>query len=650
MTGPGGSGPTSGSSGAGAGVYYDSAGQTLPIANCTFVNNEVSAGPGVRPDSGAIGTAGDTVEVYNSIAWGNLPAQFEFGGASSVAYSDIQGGWTGTGNTNSDPLFVDADGADNDPNTLDDNDYHLAAGSPAIDAGNNAAVPADTYDLDGDSDPNEPLPYDLDGDPRFVDDPNVADTGAGAPPLVDMGAYEGPDEPCAHGVDCNSNGVDDSCDIASDPNLDCNGNRVIDACDLSNGTSDDCNGNGTPDECDIADDPNLDCNGNGVIDACDLSNGTSDDCNGNGTPDECDIADDPNLDCNGNGTLDECDLASGASPDCNGNGIPDECDISEGGSADCNGNGLPDECETDCNHDGIADACQLDVFGPFDGYVVSFGGVDDFARVPDAPELNFGANDAITIEAWVYQGDTSTSRRAIISKNRDLDQNYFMSISSGHLEFGYRSADDSESYVNRSDTTAFAGSGEWVHVAVAHVFATGTVDMYVDGLPVASNWLVAPAMGPLQDAFLLFVGAQRVSSGAGTRDELAGALDEVRIWNVVRAPSNIQTYMSQHLTGGESGLVAYWRMDEGTGDFAFDLAGTNDMELRNGAAWLAIDACDCPGDVQDDGDVDLTDLAILLANFDTAVPVYQNGDLNGDSFVDLADLTLLLANFDSTCQ
>ncbi len=31
---------------------------------------------------------------------------------------------------------------------------------------------------------------DLDGSPRFVDDPDTPDTGNGDPPIVDMGAYE----------------------------------------------------------------------------------------------------------------------------------------------------------------------------------------------------------------------------------------------------------------------------------------------------------------------------------------------------------------------------------------------------------------------------------------------------------------------------
>jgi hypothetical protein len=51
-----------------------------------------------------------------------------------VDYSDVEGGWPGTGNLNLDPLFVDADGPDGVYGTPDD-DMHLLPTSPCIDAG-----------------------------------------------------------------------------------------------------------------------------------------------------------------------------------------------------------------------------------------------------------------------------------------------------------------------------------------------------------------------------------------------------------------------------------------------------------------------------------------------------------------------------------
>ena len=125
---------------------------------------------------------------------------------------------------------------------------------------------------------------------------------------------------------------------------DCNSNGVDDACDIANGTSNDDNGNGTPDECEFTD-----CNDNGVADEDDIANGTSEDCNGSGVPDECELV---GGDCNDNGILDECEVFD----DCNDNGIPDECEI----FSDCNDNGIPDECEdlTDWDDNGTADICE----------------------------------------------------------------------------------------------------------------------------------------------------------------------------------------------------------------------------------------------------------------------------------------------------
>ena len=58
----------------------------------------------------------------------------------------------------------------------------------------------------------------------------------------------------------------------------------------------------------------------------------------------------------------------------------------------------------------------------------------------------------------------------------------------------------------------------------------------------------------------------------------------------------------------------------------------------------------CPGDVDGDHDVDLTDLAILLSNFESSPPIMPNsGDLDFDADIDLTDLAILLAQFEVPC-
>jgi hypothetical protein len=144
------------------------------------------------------------------------------------AFSDVEGGWPGQGNIAVDPMFVDAGAGD----------YRLSAGSAAADAGANFLVPADLFDLDGDGDITEPLPIDLAGAARFTDDPMAPDTGLGAAPLVDMGAYETVVDSCY--ADCDGSGALDFFDFlcfqnqfaAGDPQADCDGSGALDFFDF----------------------------------------------------------------------------------------------------------------------------------------------------------------------------------------------------------------------------------------------------------------------------------------------------------------------------------------------------------------------------------------------------------------------------------
>jgi hypothetical protein len=83
--------------------------------------------------------------VTNCILWGNTASvgneiyNYPDVARSSrpvVSYCDVQGGWEGIGNMDSDPGFV---GADN---------FRLVPGSPCIDAGDNSAV-TEAVDIDG---------------------------------------------------------------------------------------------------------------------------------------------------------------------------------------------------------------------------------------------------------------------------------------------------------------------------------------------------------------------------------------------------------------------------------------------------------------------------------------------------------------------
>ncbi|MBN1813913.1 MAG: hypothetical protein JXA14_18900 [Anaerolineae bacterium] len=163
-------------------------GSSSPVlVNVTFSGNQADYGGGMY--NGGYQVASSPA-LTNVILWGNQAvngAQIHNSGSvsTSVSYSLVQGGCpTGATCSNlldADPQFVrDPDPGDGDWTTPDDDDYgdlRLRPGSPAIDAGDNSAVPT-------------AITTDLDGNPRFVDVSTVPDTGNGTQPIVDMGAYE----------------------------------------------------------------------------------------------------------------------------------------------------------------------------------------------------------------------------------------------------------------------------------------------------------------------------------------------------------------------------------------------------------------------------------------------------------------------------
>ncbi|BDD04236.1 LamG-like jellyroll fold domain-containing protein [Aureibacter tunicatorum] len=51
-----------------------------------------------------------------------------------------------------------------------------------------------------------------------------------------------------------------------------------------------------------------------------------------------------------------------------------------------------------------------------------------------------------------------------------------------------------------------------------------------------------------------------------------GNLDEVRLWNVALDSTTIVEGYNRYVSGGEKGLIAYYRMNEGFGEFAYDLS------------------------------------------------------------------------------
>ena len=132
-------------------VYYANGGgiscifySSPTIINCTISGNEAGS------EGGGIHCCDSSPNITNCIFWGDLPDEIYIeSGTPTVTYCDIQGGYSGEGNIDADPLFVGS------------GDYHLTEESPCIDAGTSEGAP-DT-DIDGNSRP-QGAAYDIGSD------------------------------------------------------------------------------------------------------------------------------------------------------------------------------------------------------------------------------------------------------------------------------------------------------------------------------------------------------------------------------------------------------------------------------------------------------------------------------------------------------
>lgn len=144
----------------GGGLYDENA--SPHVVNCTFWGNTVGLN-----GLDVFDNLGSKPLIVNSILWsaGSASVLYDYSGSgpAQVSFSDVRGGWSGTGNINADPALVGpAQG-----------NFQLTKGSPCIDAADGNSAPA----------------TDAAGQPRF-DDPTVPNTGTGAVPYADIGAYE----------------------------------------------------------------------------------------------------------------------------------------------------------------------------------------------------------------------------------------------------------------------------------------------------------------------------------------------------------------------------------------------------------------------------------------------------------------------------
>lgn len=193
--------------------------------------------------------------------------------------------------------------------------------------------------------------------------------------------------------------------------------------------------------------------------------------------------------------------------------------------------------------------------GMFSG-AVSLDGNGDYVLIPRHSALDV---QSFTVEAWIKPTSTSGSPTIFMRGNNSGQNELYFGLSNNTTIDVY--LDNTQKTFTKTPSISFV-DGNWHHVALVYDAAAGQVSCYVDGAAYGTPWSVTKTLDFGQSHAL--IGADFDSFNGSLGNYFNGLIDEVRIWNVPRSLSEIVATKDAELTGSESGLVGYWKMNSFT--------------------------------------------------------------------------------------
>jgi predicted outer membrane repeat protein len=215
---------------------------------------------------------------------------------------------------------------------------------------------------------------------------------------------------------------------------------------------------------------------------------------------------------------------------------------------------------------GIIDIGAYEMFilpDNFPGTSLDFDGTNDYVEVSDVPSLDLTTN--YTIEAWIKPESFSGLAGIVTKYHTNGSDGYLLRL---HSVDPFTGLCFDEMYTSAGILEA----GTLYHIAAVN--DTGTRKLYLNGV---EQTLTGTPLTVQANSDPLCIGVDYLTSGR----YFDGKIEEVRIWNIALDSTQLRENMYRTLTGNETGLVAYWQFNEGTGTSLFDVVGWNLGTLTN---------------------------------------------------------------------
>lgn len=212
-------------------------------------------------------------------------------------------------------------------------------------------------------------------------------------------------------------------------------------------------------------------------------------------------------------------------------------------------------------------------------WAVKFDGNDPNSYI----DCGFSDNlypDSITIEAWIYQDRWVPNGNYVLATENWTEETgprgYAIRLMpETGVEFVLGLGANEWGVVSSGYGTY--DSCRWTHIA--STFDGITMKIYLNGQLMMDQDVAGPMVPADQNLI--------IGEGATWKDRrFEGKMYDVRIWNKVRTQEEIQGAMNTLLNGDEPGLVANWKMDEGTGTTLHDATGNFPAPMNSGLSWF----------------------------------------------------------------
>ena len=174
---------------------------------------------------------------------------------------------------------------------------------------------------------------------------------------------------------------------------------------------------------------------------------------------------------------------------------------------------------------------------------LSFNGTNDYLKAADQSKLDIGANQDLSLDAWVKISSLNHGVVSIVDKRQSSPlQGYQFFLYNDLLGLQLADGNGSQGYDNYVSTTAVPADNQWHLIAVTAQRSSNTCGSscgtwYLDGTAVGAFDPTAHPGSLSSSGAPLMIGAQEVSLGLS--EFLSGGLDEVEIFNRALSASEI---------------------------------------------------------------------------------------------------------------